>query len=200
MVIYYGWSPDWSIFTIRGMQRVISIPDTPKPTELINLQEVMRRISLSRSTVYRWMRLGRFPKQAKKENGTTSALWFKDEVDAFIATLRNPASGSPAPPPSITPNTNSRQSPAEIRLTSHSPQLGVTQDKPASSKKLRPLGIGSEACLIVGPLLIGTQEAFFDPQSGRIFEVIGQLTIRQPKTVSKSVQKRWQADDAEDGQ
>ena len=62
--------------------------------------------------------------------------------------------------PSLTLSMNSRQSSAEIRLTSHSPQLGVTRDKPASSKKLRPRGIGSEACLIVGPLLIVCKRRF----------------------------------------
>lgn len=175
------------------MADFVANPDRPKPTELIGLQEVMRRVQRSRSTIYRWIDRGIFPRQAKKDDGTTSALWFSDEINAFIARGRNSPSGAPASPPSLTLSMNSRQSSAEIRLTSHSPQLGVTRDKPASSKKLRPRGIGSEACLIVGPLLIGTQEAFFDPQSGRIFEVIGQLAIRQPRTVSKEIEQ-WISD------
>ena len=180
----------------------VAIPDKHKPTQLIGLKEVMRRVQRSRSTIYRWMDLGIFPKQAKKEGGTTSALWFADEVDAFIAALRSAPSGPLPSSLSLTPvrHTNTAQNAVEIRITSQSQKLVAKQNKPVLPKSLRPLGTESKACLIVGPLLIGTQEAFFDSESGRIFEVIGQLAIRQPRTVSRSVQKHWQADDAGDRQ
>jgi predicted DNA-binding transcriptional regulator AlpA len=178
------------------MLSFVATPDNPKPTELISSKEVMRRIQ--RSTIYRWIHRGILPKQAKKEDGTTSALWFADEVDAFIATLRNSPSGSPASPLSLTPDrhTNIRQNAAEIRLTSLSQKLVVKQHKPSPPKKLHALKNASNACFVVGPVLIGAQEAFFDPYSGKIFALIGQLPIFPPSMASRSAQKHWQADEA----
>jgi predicted DNA-binding transcriptional regulator AlpA len=187
---------------MRGMLNFLAIPDRPKPTELIGLREVMKRIQRSRSTLYRWVDLGIFPKQAKKEGGTTSALWFSDEVDAFIATLRNSPSGSPTSPLGLTPDrhTNIRQNSVEIRPTLQNAQLVAEQNKSSCSKKRRPLGIESEACLLVGPFLISEQEAFLDPHSGKIFAVIGQLPILKPNTASKSFRKRRQIDEAGGGE
>jgi predicted DNA-binding transcriptional regulator AlpA len=177
---------------MQGMLDFVAIPDKSKPTELISLKEVMRRIQRSRSTIYRWIRQGIFPKQAKKESGTTSALWFADEVAEFTGRLRNKPSGSPAPPLSVTPHLCS--------TTSQSAKLIVKPNKPLSSNKLRPSGNESEACFVVGPVLIGGQGAFFDPSSGKIFALIGQLPILPPSTASRSAQKHWRADEAGCGQ
>jgi predicted DNA-binding transcriptional regulator AlpA len=180
------------------MADFVANSDRPKPTELISLNEVMRRIQRSRSTLYRWIDRGIFPRQAKKDGGTTSALWFADEVDAFIAALRNAPSESPASPLSLTParDTNFGQNAVEIRLTSQSPKLVTKQHNPVSSKKLRSLKNESDACFVVGPVSIGGQEAFFDPTSGRLFALIGQLPMLPPSTASRSVQKHWHADEA----
>jgi predicted DNA-binding transcriptional regulator AlpA len=170
------------------MRSIVSIPDSPTPVELISLKEVMRRTSRSRSTIYRWMDQGIFPRQARKEAGTTSALWFADEVDGFNTKLRNPPCELSAPPPSLTPhrwNTNVRQNAFKIRSTSQS-------NKPLMSKKRRATANDSDACFIVGPLLIGTEEAYFEPRTGRIFSVIGHVPIVQPNMAAQSAQKRWQ--------
>ena len=180
------------------MLSFVATPENRKSAELISLREVMRRIQRSRSTIYRWIDQGILPKQAKKKDGTTSALWFADEVDASIAAFRNSPSGSAPSPLSLTADrhTNLRQNATEIRLTSRSQKLAVKPHTPSPPKKLRPPRNESGACFIVGPLLIGEQEAFFDPNTGKIFALIGQIPILPPSTASQSLQKRWQVGEA----
>jgi prophage regulatory protein len=53
------------------------------PAQLLRLPEVMRRTGYRRSTIYRLMPLGRFPKQIKL--GERSSAWLASEVDAWVA-------------------------------------------------------------------------------------------------------------------
>ena len=53
---------------------------------LIRLPEVLNRLKVSRSTIYAWMRDGRFPKPIKL--GLRPIAWLEDAVDAFIAARR----------------------------------------------------------------------------------------------------------------
>lgn len=50
--------------------------------KLIRIKEVMDRTGLARSTIYKYMDEGRFPKQLKL--GTHSAAWVESEIDAWI--------------------------------------------------------------------------------------------------------------------
>lgn len=55
-------------------------------TRLIRLAEVMRRVGLGRSTIYRWMGEGRFPKPVKL--GAHMVAWPEDTIDAWIASTQ----------------------------------------------------------------------------------------------------------------
>jgi predicted DNA-binding transcriptional regulator AlpA len=176
---------------MRGMPSFVSIPDNHKSPELIGLKEVMRRVQRSRSTIYRWIDRGIFPRQANKGTGTTSALWFSDEVDAFIEKLRDTPCESRTSPLSLAPHLCS----TKVRPMSQSAKLLVKPNKPLFSNK-RPVGNNSRPCFILGASLIGTQEAFFDPRSGKVFVLIGQLPIAPLSPAPQSVQKHWHADEA----
>ena len=52
------------------------------PLRLIRLAEVKRRTSVSTSTIYRWMRAGKFPQSCTL--GGYIAAWSAAEVDEWI--------------------------------------------------------------------------------------------------------------------
>lgn len=56
------------------------LPRTPE--RLIRLPEVKRRVGLARSTIYRLMQLGAFPKARKL--GLRAIAWSEAEVDNWI--------------------------------------------------------------------------------------------------------------------
>ena len=62
--------------------------DRPRGSRIIGLKEVILRTHLSKTGVYRMMGLGLFPAQAKKLNGSCTAGWFEDDVDAWIEDRR----------------------------------------------------------------------------------------------------------------
>lgn len=53
-----------------------------KPLRLIRLAEVKRRTGMSTSTLYRWMRAGKFPRSYSL--GGYIAAWSEPEVEAWI--------------------------------------------------------------------------------------------------------------------
>lgn len=68
-----------------------SRPDHPK-SRIIGLKEVMLRVPWSKTKIYGYMKAGKFPPQAKKLEGSTSAGWYEEDVDDFVESLRpNPA-------------------------------------------------------------------------------------------------------------
>ena len=58
--------------------------ETRRVTRLIRLPEVQHRVGLGRSTIYRWMAEGKFPKPVQL--GGYSVAWAEDEVEAWITT------------------------------------------------------------------------------------------------------------------
>nr|WP_089658096.1 MULTISPECIES: AlpA family transcriptional regulator [Halomonas] len=50
--------------------------------KLIRIKEVMDRTGLARATIYKYMKLGLFPKQVKL--GTHAVAWVESEVEAWI--------------------------------------------------------------------------------------------------------------------
>ena len=52
------------------------------PRRLIRLVEVKRRTGMSTSTIYRWMKQGKFPRS--RSIGGYIAVWSEDELDAWI--------------------------------------------------------------------------------------------------------------------
>ena len=56
---------------------------SPSSERLIRLPEVKSRVGLGRSTIYRLMDLGRFPKARKL--GLRAIAWSEIEIDEWIA-------------------------------------------------------------------------------------------------------------------
>lgn len=52
------------------------------PTRILRLPEVMARTGLSRTTIYRWRRAGRFPQAVRL--GTRCVGWIESELEAWI--------------------------------------------------------------------------------------------------------------------
>lgn len=52
-------------------------------TRLIRLPEVQHRVGLGRSTIYRWMAEGRFPKPVQL--GGYAVAWAEEEIDTWIS-------------------------------------------------------------------------------------------------------------------
>ena len=57
--------------------------ETRRVTRLIRLPEVQHRVGLGRSTIYRWMAEGKFPKPVQL--GGYAVAWAEDEVEAWIS-------------------------------------------------------------------------------------------------------------------
>ena len=54
-------------------------------TRLIRLPEVQHRVGLGRSTIYRWMGEGKFPKPVQL--GGYSVAWSENDIDEWIASV-----------------------------------------------------------------------------------------------------------------
>ena len=54
-----------------------------KPKTLIRLEEVSRRVGLSRSAIYHSIKCGTFPKMIKI-TGARASAWIESEIDEFI--------------------------------------------------------------------------------------------------------------------
>lgn len=52
-------------------------------TRLIRLPEVQHRVGLGRSTIYRWMAEGKFPKPVQL--GGYAVAWAESDIEAWIA-------------------------------------------------------------------------------------------------------------------
>lgn len=49
---------------------------------ILRLPDVIARTGLAKSTVYKWMKKGTFPRQFKM--GTRAAGWLESEIDSWI--------------------------------------------------------------------------------------------------------------------
>ena len=56
--------------------------ETRRVTRLIRLPEVQHRVGLGRSTIYRWMAEGKFPKPVQL--GGYAVAWAEEDVQAWI--------------------------------------------------------------------------------------------------------------------
>lgn len=50
--------------------------------KLIRIKEVMSRTGLGKSTIYKYMKLGRFPQQIKLS--ARASVWVESEIEAWI--------------------------------------------------------------------------------------------------------------------
>ncbi|GAA5061378.1 transcriptional regulator [Citromicrobium sp. RCC1885] len=65
--------------------------ESDRPTRLIRIREVQHRVGLGRSTIYRWMAEGRFPKPVQL--GGRSVGWTDAQIEAWIQDKRNAGTG-----------------------------------------------------------------------------------------------------------
>lgn len=56
--------------------------ETRRVTRLIRLPEVQHRVGLGRSTIYRWMSEGKFPKPVQL--GTRAVAWRETDIDRWL--------------------------------------------------------------------------------------------------------------------
>src|ERR1035437_10565475 len=64
-------------------------PDQPKHTKIIDLREVMLRTRFGKTKIYGLIKQDKFPPQANRLEGSCSAGWYEDEIDAYIESGRN---------------------------------------------------------------------------------------------------------------
>ncbi|HQS96341.1 MAG: transcriptional regulator [Novosphingobium sp. 17-62-19] len=57
-------------------------PEPRRITRLIRFKEVQHRVSLGRSTIYRWMAEGKFPKPVQL--GGYAVAWAEEDIQAWI--------------------------------------------------------------------------------------------------------------------
>jgi prophage regulatory protein len=57
-------------------------PEPRRVTRLIRLKEVQYRVGLGRSTIYRWMAEGKFPRPVQL--GGYAVAWAQEDIDAWI--------------------------------------------------------------------------------------------------------------------
>ncbi|OYX76162.1 MAG: transcriptional regulator [Sphingomonadales bacterium 32-65-25] len=57
-------------------------PEPRRVTRLIRLKEVQHRVGLGRSTIYRWMAEGKFPKPVQL--GGYAVAWAEDDIQLWI--------------------------------------------------------------------------------------------------------------------
>ena len=57
-------------------------PEPKRVTRLIRLKEVQHRVGLGRSTIYRWMAEGKFPKPVQL--GGYAVAWAEVEIESWI--------------------------------------------------------------------------------------------------------------------
>ena len=58
-------------------------PEPKRVTRLIRLKEVQHRVGLGRSTIYRWMAEGKFPKPVQL--GGYAVAWAEADIDKWIS-------------------------------------------------------------------------------------------------------------------
>ena len=58
-----------------------------KPLRLLRLKEVKMRVGLGRSTIYRWISEGNFPKPVKL--GMQSVAWRENDIDCWVSSRTN---------------------------------------------------------------------------------------------------------------
>ena len=66
-----------------GEQLGNQLAEPQRITRLIRLPEVMSRVGLGRSTIYRWMSEGKFPKPVQL--GGHAVAWVEEEVEVWIS-------------------------------------------------------------------------------------------------------------------
>lgn len=73
----------WQQVVVMADMAPDSVPEPKRVTRLIRLKEVQHRVGLGRSTIYRWMAEGKFPKPVQL--GGYAVAWAEDDIQNWIA-------------------------------------------------------------------------------------------------------------------
>lgn len=55
--------------------------------KILRINEVVEMVGMSKSTIYRWIDKGQFPKYVKL--GATSTGWYSDHIESWINSLND---------------------------------------------------------------------------------------------------------------
>ena len=66
-----------------GEENEKGVTEARRVTRLVRLPEVQHRVGLGRSTIYRWMAEGKFPRPVQL--GGYAVAWAEDEIETWIA-------------------------------------------------------------------------------------------------------------------
>lgn len=72
--------PLWEVAMTEVEQQ--PVPEPRRVTRLVRLKEVQYRVGLGRSTIYRWMAEGKFPRPVQL--GGYTVAWSQEDIDAWI--------------------------------------------------------------------------------------------------------------------
>ena len=144
----------------------------PSTTRIIGIAEVMSRTGDSKSKIYRDMRAGKFPLQAKKLEGSRSAGWFEDEIDAHLE-ARRPDSEirvhQPGAKPDHTPRDRQLSS---ARLPTGDSRL-VANSNPAGQKSVVT---SAETTFVAMGMKINGSEVYCHKPSRKLYIEVGSIS------------------------
>jgi hypothetical protein len=168
------------------VKKEVAIPEAlESPRRLIGIDEVLRLHPMPKSKPFRPMNAGKFPKQERNEDGTTSVLWFLDVTLTYIAGLRTSPTPAwkheignapiePAPPAATQSH---RQEPAPS---------ACSKSKPHPLKSRSDAG-NPRTSFVIQQLTSGAQAIYLEPATGSLFAAIGQMPALQTGQVSDAI-------------
>lgn len=150
----------------------MSAPAKPERSKsrIIGLEEVMRRVPWSKSKIYRDMKAGKFPPQAEKLEGSTSAGWYEDAIDDLVESLRPKT----VPKDSRTPPKNVPQEERTEAEPSHRP-LPLNLGSRTTPQRRQAKAAEDETLIQTGIKLQG-QDVYCHVPSGRLLVAVGSMS------------------------
>ncbi len=148
-------------------------------SRIIGLKEVMRRVPWSKSKIYRDMEAGKFPPQAEKLEGSTSAGWYEDDIDDLLESLRPET----VPKDSSTPPKDVPREEVAEAERAHQPltlNLG-----PRTAPRRRQAKAAEDETLIRTGMKLQGQDVYCHVPSGRLLVIVGSMSEEYLEAVRK---------------
>jgi|GEM_PF-1867831 predicted DNA-binding transcriptional regulator AlpA len=135
-------------------------------SRIIGLAEVMARTGPSKSKIYRDMKAGKFPPQAKKLEGSSSAGWFEEHIDEFLERRRPESS----PGATLVRAEEVSQAQAAESDDSHRPfQLNL---RPGTAPQRQPGNAAEDESLIRTGMKLQGQDVFLHVPSRKLLVAV----------------------------
>jgi predicted DNA-binding transcriptional regulator AlpA len=153
------------------MALLVDNPESNKHTRILRLPEVMDRTGESRSTIYRLDKKG-ILRRAKNLDGSTSAGWHEDSVDAYVESRR----ADPINPPESIDSGQARASktPALVRRACDIGDKKSFGPIPVGRSKISSAWAGevSSEMHATGMIIMGNKVYFHAP-TGKLYMELG---------------------------